>query len=322
MKKYLGTVITVVVVVTLVVLSLVFSNYELSQTQRDAFIVIGIICGCSALYCFVVGELTRNNSQMDKLWSILPIAYSWVIAGYDHFQFRTTAFAIIATLWGIRLTMNFARKGAYSLKFWTGEEDYRWQVLRQNKLLNKRLSWAMFDLFFISIYQNGLVLAICLPSLMCIGSAAPIGVFEYLAVALATSFLLLEAIADEQQMDFHTTKRNMLKEGKTLEELPAPFNKGFNTVGLWSYSRHPNYLGEQGIWLSLYLLVIGAGLGTHYVFHWSSIGPLLLVLLFLGSSSFQEGVSSGKYPEYKLYLAHVSKYFPNPFRKYRPEKYK
>ena len=112
----------------------------------------------------------------------------------------------------------------------------------------------------------------------------------------------------------------MLKEGKTLEELPAPFNKGFNTVGLWGYSRHPNYLGEQGIWLSLYLFAVASGIGTYYIFHWSFVGPLFLILLFLGSSSFQEGVSSSKYPEYKLYLEHVSKYIP--FIKYNPEKYK
>lgn len=33
--------------------------------------------------------------------------------------------AILVNLWGIRLTLNFARKGGYSWKFWEGEEDYR-----------------------------------------------------------------------------------------------------------------------------------------------------------------------------------------------------
>ena len=72
--------------------------------------------------------------------------------------------------------------------------------------------------------------------------------------------------------------------------------------------------------LVLLAFVVGAGIGTYYIFHFSFVGPLLLVLLFLGSSSFQEGVSASKYPEYSLYLAHVSKYIP--FRKYRPERYK
>ena len=217
-------------------------------------------------------------------------------------------------------TTTLARKGAYSIKFWTGEEDYRWQVLRQNKHLSNRFAWAMFDLFFISIYQNALVLTICLPALACMESNAPLGAFDYVAFAGAFEFLLLEAIADEQQMAFHTTKRKLLSEGKKLEELPEPFNKGFNTTGLWGYCRHPNYLGEQGMWLLLYLVTIGAGVTTYGIFHWSMVGPLFLIFLFLGSSAFQEGVSSGKYPEYKLYLAHVMKYLP--LWKYRPEKYK
>ena len=120
-------------------------------------------------------------------------------------------------------------------------------------------------------------------------------------------------------MAFHTNKRKLLDEGKPLEDLPAPYNKGFNTTGLWLRSRHPNYLGEQGIWLSLFLFVVGAGLTSYGIFHWTMIGSFVLVLLFLGSSIFQEGVSSSKYPEYELYLAHVSKYLP--LWRYKPEKY-
>ena len=133
MKKYIGTIITVIVVLTLVVLNLVFSGYQLTDTQKNALITVLIICGGSALYCFVVGEISRNNSQMDKLWSLLPIAYTWVIAAYSKFNIRCSVIAVLVTLWGLRLTFNFARKGAYSIKFWSGEEDYRWQVLRQNK---------------------------------------------------------------------------------------------------------------------------------------------------------------------------------------------
>ena len=67
MKKYIGTIITVIVVLALVVLNLVFSGYQLTETQKNALITVLIICGGSALYCFVVGEISRNNSQMDKI---------------------------------------------------------------------------------------------------------------------------------------------------------------------------------------------------------------------------------------------------------------
>jgi steroid 5-alpha reductase family enzyme len=255
---------------------------------------------------------------MDKLWSILPIAYTWVIAVKGSMDPRLVIYAVIVTLWGIRLTVNFARKGAYRLKFWEGEEDYRWQVLRQNKYLKNPIAWAMFNLFFISIYQNALVLATCLPALACMGSLEPLGVIDYVAIFASLGFLLLELAADEQQMAFHTTKNNMLREGLRLEDLPAPFNKGFNTTGLWGRARHPNYLGEQGVWLSLYLFAIGAKVTTYAIFHWTMIGPLFLVFLFMGSSAFGEAVSSSKYPEYKYYLAQVSKYIP--LWKYNPSK--
>ena len=320
MKKYLGIILTSIVVLTLSALAMVFTSYDLSQRQLDTLVVLACITGGSALYCFVVGEIARNNSQMDKLWSLLPIAYTWVIAGYGDFKPRLVLIAIIVTLWAIRLTFNFARKGAYSWRFWAGEEDYRWQVLRQTKALGNRPAWAAFDLFFISIYQNTLVLAICLPALVVMESDLPLGAADYSGAFLALGFLLFEAIADEQQMAFHTTKRQLLAEGKKLEELPAPFNKGFNTTGLWNRSRHPNYLGEQGMWISLYLFVLGAGCVNYGIFNWSLVGPLFLIFLFLGSSVFQEGVSSRKYPEYDLYLKHVSKYFP--LWKYNPEKYK
>ena len=98
-------------------------------------------------------------------------------------------------------------------------------------------------------------------------------------------------------------------------ELPEPFNKGFNTLGLWNRSRHPNYLGEQGFWLALYFVVIGSGMVTYNFFSYTLIGPLLLIFIFLGSSSLQEGISSKKYPEYSNYVNKVSKYIP--LRKYR-----
>ncbi len=318
MKKNIGTILIAIIVITLSILGFVFNHPVLSDKQLNILIVLLIICASAALYCFVVGEISRNNSQMDKLWSLLPIVYTWVIAGMGGWSPRLVIIAVLVTLWGIRLTFNFARKGAYSIKFWSGEEDYRWKVLRSKKPLNNKFAWAAFDLFFISIYQNALVLAICLPALVCVESNFALNPADYTGIGLAMLFLLYETIADEQQMAFHTTKRRLLNEGKTLEELPYPYYRGFNTTGLWAYSRHPNYLGEQAFWLSLYLFVIGAGSVTYYIFSWTMFGPLFLVLLFLGSSAFGESVSNSKYPEYKIYLSQVFKYLP--FRKYNPDK--
>ena len=310
MRKNIVSVLTAFIVVGLIVLGLIFSNYSFSENQISTLIILSIICGASVLYCFVVGTLVNNYSQMDKLWSILPIAYVWVVAIRGGMNPRLIIYTVIATLWGIRLTINFGRKGAYKLKFWEGEEDYRRAIVRKNKLLSSPFAWAMFNFFFISLYQNVLVLAMTLPSLAVMESTQPLGVFDFVGFGLALGFLCLETIADEQQWKFHKTKRKLLSEGKKLEELPEPYNLGFNTTGVWAFFRHPNYLGEQGIWMSLYLVVVGSGVANYGIFNWSIVGPLLLILLFMGSSTLGEKISSGKYPKYKDYQEQVCKYLP------------
>ena len=279
----------------------------LDEVQLSTLKLLVLIAGGSALWCFVVGELTRNNSQMDKLWSILPAVYTWIVAIRGGMSARLVVIACLVTLWGARLTFNFGRKGAYSLRFWSGEEDYRWKLLRERKELQPRWKWTLFDLFFISVYQNALVLATTLPALISMRSSAPFGVTDAAAAALMFGFIVLETVADEQQWRFHSMKKQLLSGGKSLEELPEPYRKGFNTTGIWAHSRHPNYLGEQCIWLSLYVFSIGAGVG---IFNWSIIGALLLIVLFIGSSKLGEDISSSKYPLYKEYQKKVSKFIP------------
>lgn len=299
---------------TLLLLSLVvcpllyiYVGPALDAMQLSALKTIGIVAACSALLCFVVGELTRNNSQVDKVWSLLPIVYCWIIAVKGGMSPRLVVMAVLSTLWGVRLTFNFARKGAYKLRFWEGEEDYRWKILRATPVLKNRGVWMLFDLLFISAYQNALILMLTFPALVCMGSDRSFGWMDAVAALLMFGFIVYETIADEQQWKFQSKKWAMLKAGKTLEELPSPYNKGFNTCGLWGVSRHPNYMAEQAIWLSLYLFTIGAGVG---IINWSIIGALLLVVLFVGSTGLSEGISGDKYPDYGNYCKKVNKYLP------------
>lgn len=285
-----------------------FVGPTLDAAQLSTLKTLCIIAACSALFCFVTGELTGNNSQMDKLWSILPIVYTWVIAAHGGMQPRLVAMAVLATIWGARLTFNFARKGAYHWKFWEGVEDYRWAVVRNGApFKGNRAGWMLFDLFFISIYQNALVLMITFPALVSMNAALPFGWVDGLAAVLMFGFIVYETVADEQQWAFQTRKWAMIKAGQKLEELPAPYSLGFNTQGLWGVSRHPNYFAEQAIWVSFYIFSIGAGAG---LFNWSVIGALLLIVLFLGSSTLAEEISGSKYPAYESYCLQHSRFFP------------
>ena len=309
MKQHMGILITIIVLV-LASLGFVLGGDQLSALQTETFRILMIISVASMIYCFVVGEITGNNSQMDKLWSILPIVYAWIVVAKSGMNLRLVVMAVLISVWGVRLTINFAKKGAYSLKFWAGEEDYRWIVLRENPYLKNRWKWAMFNLFFISIYQNALVLAITLPLVAVMESTLAFSVLDLMIALLLLAFIILETIADKQQMAFQTSKYKLLDEGNKLEDLPSPYHLGFTTDGLWGRSRHPNYFAEQSIWVVIYLFCISAGVTNYVFFHWSLIGSMFLILLFVGSSRFSEGISLQKYPAYQDYTDKVSKFIP------------
>jgi len=254
---------------------------------------------------FSVGELTGNNSQVDKIWSLIPIAYTWVVAGYGDFSARLVLMSILVTIWGVRLTINFAMKGAYQWRFWAGEEDYRWQVLRQKPEFSPRWKWTVFNLLFISGYQNVLIMLFTLPIIVALQYVAkPLGIIDYIAAALMFFFIGFETFADIQQWNFQSKKWAKIRGG---EELTGDYKKGFLDKGLWAFCRHPNYLAEQSIWVYFYLFSIAAG---GQWFNWSIAGCLLLIVLFQGSSNFSEEISASKYPEYADYKKNIPRFLP------------
>ena len=85
-------------------------------------IVAGVVCA----FVWITSLITKEHSWVDRLWSIVPVVYVWIFAAFAGLaDARLTIMAILVTLWGARLTFNFARKGGYS-----GTEDYRWPILR------------------------------------------------------------------------------------------------------------------------------------------------------------------------------------------------
>ncbi|MBL7780082.1 MAG: DUF1295 domain-containing protein [Saprospiraceae bacterium] len=257
-----------------------------------------------ALTCFAVSEITRNYSQVDKLWSLLPIAYTWYVASQAGFDDRTVLMASLTTVWGLRLTYNFSRRGGYHWIPWRGEEDYRWAELRrQQPALNSRPVWMAFNLFFISLYQNTLILLFTLPAVVAWqGQNRPLNVLDALAALMMLGFIVLETIADQQQWNFQQEKHRRIQ---AREPLDGDYARGFCATGLWSRVRHPNYASEQAIWLSFYLFGVAA---TGRWLNWSLAGAILLMLLFLGSSDFSEKISAGKYPGYAEYQRRVRRF--------------
>jgi len=257
----------------------------------------------AALLCFLISTITGNHSQVDKLWSLVPIAYVWMVTFHSGFESRLVIMALLVTAWGLRLTYNFSRRGGYSVRFWTGEEDYRWAVLRAKPELAARWRWVLFNLFFISLYQMGLILLFTLPAVRSL-DGTPLGWADYVLAILLISLIVIETIADQQQWNYHKEKQRLLA---SKADLPDKYKKGFIHTGLWGRMRHPNYAAEQAIWIVFYFFSVAA---TGVWINWSVMGAILLVLLFWGSSNFSESISAGKYPDYSEYTKRVPRFVP------------
>ena len=54
-----------------------FFEFKLNEIQFDTLKKSLIIYATLALLCFIIGELSKNYSQVDKVWSIAPIIYVW-----------------------------------------------------------------------------------------------------------------------------------------------------------------------------------------------------------------------------------------------------
>jgi steroid 5-alpha reductase family enzyme len=280
------------------------TQHPLSVFQTNTLhFLVKLMLGLS-IFVFIVGEITKNNSQVDKLWSILPAIYVWIVAYASDFNSRNVLMAILATIWAARLTYNFNRRGGYSWKFWEGEEDYRWEVLRQNPVFKSIIAWKLFHLLFICVYQMALILLFTLPSMVAWQGENPIGLFDVILTGLFLFFVIFETVADQQQWNYQTVK---YAKKAAKEPLEGDYAKGFVDEGLWSKMRHPNYFAEQSIWLVFYLFSVSA---DGRWLNWSVMGIILLLLLFQGSADFSEKISAEKYPAYKDYIKRVPRFLP------------
>ena len=279
-----------------------FSGLDLQPENLTGTLLIVMIT--AAFTCFVVSELTRNYSQVDKLWSLMPIVYC-IIALVSFPSPRLMIMTSLVIAWGFRLSYNFYRKGGYNLIPWRGEEDYRWKIMQENPLLKGRIRFGLFNLLFISFYQHLLILLFSTPVLQAARyRSTELTVLDFAAAFLIISFIIIESVADNQQFRFQNLKRNLKEKDGDND---GNIKKGFVSTGLWGYSRHPNFAAEQGIWICFYLFGVSA---SGDWLNWTIAGPVLLVLLFQGSTALTEKISSSRYPLYNDYKRAVPRFIP------------
>jgi steroid 5-alpha reductase family enzyme len=250
------------------------------------------------LFVWIASLITHDHSWVDRIWSLIPVVYVWIFAGSAGLgNARLDVMAALVTVWGARLTFNFARKGGYS-----GVEDYRWAVLRGRM---PRWQFEIFNFFFIVIWQNIILLLIALPAYTAYENrSTPFGIWDLIVAVVFFAFTVGETVADQQQWNF----QNWKKAEKAAGREPNP---QFVQTGLWRFSRHPNFFFEQAQWWTLFFFgVVAAG----SLWQWTVVGAFLLTTLFIGSTIFTESITKSRYPEYAQYQARVSPIIPFPPR--------
>ncbi|KAL1592504.1 hypothetical protein SLS59_009737 [Nothophoma quercina] len=259
----------------------------------------------------VVSEINRNYSQVDRLWSILPVIYNVHYDVWAHLNGLPTAkldhVMALSVIWGARLTFNYWRKGGYQV----GSEDYRWNTVKDYV---GPVPMFIFNIVFISLAQNILLWIITSPTYVLLLTSRITGntLSGYDSAFSKGMFVIviIEFFADQQQWIFHKAKGAYNKTAKvpggysyTREQL----DRGFNTSGLWAWSRHPNFAAEQAFWVSLYQW---ACLESYTFTNWTFAGAFSYLILFQSSTWLTELLSAEKYPEYKVYQERVGKFLP------------
>jgi steroid 5-alpha reductase family enzyme len=208
-------------------------------------------------------------------------------SGHPH---RRILLAILIGLWGFRLTVHLwkrlSREG----------EDGRYESYRREK------GQKAADRFYLIFFQMQAVFALIFASPILVASYTPapstLGLLDSIGVAIWIFALCGESLADLQLERFRSVSNN---KGEVCR------------VGLWSWSRHPNYFFE---WLHWFAYVL---IGWHGAWGYLTlIGPVAMLLFlfrFTGIPITEKQALRSRGEKYRKYQQEVSAFFPYPPRK-------
>lgn len=198
----------------------------------------------------------NNSSFYDAYWSVIPMAivvYLMTLPG-DAELVRQLMLGLVITLWGVRLTANWA----YT---WSGLSHVDWRYV--NLQAQSGFLWWPLSFAGVHLFPTLLVFLGCIPMYhaLVVGDN-PINTFDFLALGVGLFSVWLEFQSDRELHRFRETRTSR---AEVLD------------TGLWGWCRHPNYLGEIGVWVSV--LVFGfASVG--YADYWMMSGVVAMILLF------------------------------------------
>lgn len=232
-----------------------------------------VILGLQVLF-FLIANTFKTDKVTDLAYGISFFIALWLIFFSSAYSLPKLLIVIAVTLWGLRLAVYLF------IRILKMGRDKRFDKIR-----NSFIDFAKFW-----ILQAVSIWIILLPYIWFVDQQiTEFRTLFYPGLAIWAAGLIIETIADWQKFKF---KNN-------------PENKGkWANIGLWKYSRHPNYFGEILCWLGLFITVLPYLSGFKYLF---IISPIYITTLLLFVSGIpplekrydQKYGDNRKYQQYK-----------------------
>ncbi len=196
----------------------------------------------------------KNFSIIDGAWAggflVHALLFYSLSAGHSS---RKILFFLMIGLWSARLSYFLTKRIASHHP----KEDTRYEQLRAEYGTNYEKRFLYFYMM-----QAVSISVLTFPFIFVFNNVSySLNLTEYLGFAAFIISLVGESIADSQMEKFKKQPQN---KGKVCN------------MGLWKYSRHPNYFFESCIWFSFFIFMLGTG-----GLWWAIYAPLVILFLLL-----------------------------------------
>lgn len=271
--------------IILAIYILAFAAGYLSCMGLDDFMLkLFVFDTVATVVTFVFSVVLKNSSVYDAYWSVAPmIMIIWIFAEEKSYGIMQIIFLIVFLMWSLRLTVNW-------IQVFTdfSYEDWRYRKFRDE---TPKIFWPVVNFFGIHYMPTLVVFAGMLPLFSI--SKTELDVMALPGIIVMLSGILLELFADRQMHSF----------------LNSDHSGEVCNMGLWKYSRHPNYLGEISFWCGVYFVML-----PYDTNHWYyGIGCLSVCILFnVVSIPLMEKRQLLRRPAYKEYKIKTSRLILRP----------
>lgn len=206
---------------------------------------------------WVISQILSSHWMIDLYWTVIPVMLVHYYASHplaEYNWWRSRVVMLLTWVWSLRLTHNYFRREKWQ---WGAREDWRFTDMKGQ--YGKHWWWVSF--FAVYASQQVFLIGVCLPLYVIHSVDGPLNIWDFVAIFVCISGIAIAFFADTQLHEFVT--RN-----EKLKELGKPVVANLDR-GLWHYSRHPNYFGEQLWWWGLVVFAWNLGNG------WTFVGSLI-----------------------------------------------